>query len=158
MVGFNRVRIHVRNIHKAVLFLGLTMASQLSGCATTSADVRALRMYQHQEPTPQLLDAHLGQMQESLSLIQTLLHDTPYQPDAAWVSELALDDAKADRARELVRDPACRASFVCIYNTHVRSVVEKARVSTGSAAEAKPRYRSICAALAAVDPSLVESQ
>jgi hypothetical protein len=109
-------------------------------------------MYQHEEPSLGLVDAHLRQMQESLELIHTLLHETPYQPDAPWVKELAMDPAKADRTRELTRDPACRDSFVCVYNTHVQQVLRNARASKGTAGQ--QAYGSISEALASIDPSL----
>lgn len=151
MVGSKRGVLHRRNISIAVFAVWLACL-ELVGCATTSADVRALRMYQQEEPTPQLLDAHLGQMQESLSLIRKLLHETPYQPGADWVGELALDEAKAERAEELTSDPACRASFVCIHNAHVRDVLSRAGQAPG-AEDSGRRYPSISAALAELDPA-----
>lgn len=111
-------------------------------------------MYQQEEPSPHLLDAHLAQMQESLALIRTLLHETPYEPNASWVSELALDAGEAAHIEDSARDPACQASFVCVYNTHVRNVLTRARQTATANAAASLRYPSVSAALAALDPTL----
>lgn len=124
-----------------------------AGCSATAPNVRALRMVQHQEPTPQLLHAHIEQMAESLALIDALLNETPYQPGAPWVGKLALDSESLERMRNLARSPACQDSFVCLYNLHVREVLNSARRGPGTGASDR-RYTSIQHALAVINPKL----
>ena len=104
-------------------FLGCLML----GCASAAPNVRALRMFDREEPSSALLREHIRQMADTLALINLLINGTQYDPGAPWVSQLPLDDVKADRARSLIPDEAGKASFVWVYATHVNSVVEQAR-------------------------------
>lgn len=104
----------------------LLLAALLSGCAGAQSNVHALRMYQHEQPTPGLLEQHINEMDATLQLIDQMLNQTPYQPGASWVTQLPLDGENADRARALVKDAQTRASFVAIYAEHVRSILKSA--------------------------------
>lgn len=142
------------------------------GCASTGPNVRALRMYEHEQPTVELLNQHLDQLARTLELIAVLVNGTPYQPGAAWVRDLPLDEAKALRARNGILDAAGKASFVNVYITHVDSLLADLRrqaaaaqrtlpaVPTGPglpppAVVPVPGYASIHDALAYVHPALV---
>jgi hypothetical protein len=113
-------------------------------------------MVQREEPTPALMREHIRQMEESLALINELISSTPYTPGATWVSELAMDEADADRARASAPSKACAASFVCLYNAHVRAVLERAKGAPPAGAAATPGsgVSSIQDALSAVHPTL----
>jgi hypothetical protein len=56
-------------------------------------------MYQHEQPTPALLEQHINEMDATLQLIDQMLNQTPYQPGASWVTQLPLDGEKAERSR-----------------------------------------------------------
>ena len=83
-------------------------------------------MYQHEQPTPALLEQHIDEMDATLQLIDQMLNKTPYQPGASWVTQLPLDGEQAQRSRALIKDAAARASFVAVYAEHVRSVLKSA--------------------------------
>ncbi len=59
----------------------------------------------------------------TLTLIDEILNQTPYQPGVSWIAELPLDSAKAKQARTLLGSSAEQASFVRIYAQHVHSVL-----------------------------------
>lgn len=104
----------------------LLLGISLGGCASAQSNVRALRMYQHEQPTVALLEQHINEMDATLQLIDQMLNRTPYQPGASWVTQLPLDGDKAERARALIKDASARASFVAVYAEHVRSVLQSA--------------------------------
>lgn len=106
-------------------FLTMLLGLWLGGCASAQSNVRALRMYQHEQPTPALLEQHINEMDATLQLIDEILNRTPYQPGASWVSQLPLDGEKAEQARSLIKDAETRASFVAVYATHVREVLKQ---------------------------------
>ena len=149
----------------------LPLIALLFGCASAQSNVRALRMYQREQPTPGLLNQHIDEMDGTLQLIDQILNKTPYQPGASWVSALPLDGDKADQARAALKDSAARASFVRVYAEHVRSVLQTAPtllpalpgvptpagpdvpgVPTTPSAAAIPGYSSLSQALAAARP------
>jgi hypothetical protein len=103
----------------------MLLALWLGGCASAQSNVRALRMYQHEQPTPALLEQHINEMDATLQLIDEILNRTPYQPGASWVTQLPLDGEKAEQARSLIKDAETRASFVAVYATHVREVLKQ---------------------------------
>lgn len=106
-------------------YLVMLLALWLGGCASAQSNVRALRMYQHEQPTPALLEQHINEMDQTLQLIDEMLNRTPYQPGASWVTQLPLDGEKAEQARSLIKDAETRASFVAVYAMHVREVLKQ---------------------------------
>jgi hypothetical protein len=137
----------------------------LEGCATVGPSVRALRAYDREQPTPELMRAHIRQMSEALNLIDELLGQTPYQPGASWIASLPLDSAKVERARALVADASEKASFVRVYVHHLRSVIDDAKRAPdalvipgtpGIPVAAVPGYKSIRDALAGLTPGAVD--
>ena len=143
------------------------LAVWLSGCAAAQSNVRALRMYQHEQATPALLEQHINEMDATLQLIDQILNRTPYQPGASWVTQLPLDGEKAEQSKALLKDAAARASFVAVYAEHVRNVLKTptlpavpgvpATPSLPSApalpvAPAVPQFDSLSQALAAARP------
>ncbi|HXK19628.1 MAG TPA: hypothetical protein VNG33_17580, partial [Polyangiaceae bacterium] len=85
-----------------------------------------MRLYEHEQPTPALLNQHIDEMDGTLQLIDEMLNKAPYQPGVSWINELPLDDAKAKQARALIDNSAEQASFVRVYAEHVRSVLKSA--------------------------------
>lgn len=121
----------------------------LGGCASAQSNVRALRMYQHEQPTPKLLEQHIDEMDGALQLIDELLNKTPYQPGASWIKQLPLDDQKAQQAKALLSDAEAKASIVAVYSEHLRRILKTPALPSTSAI---PGYQSISQALAAARP------
>lgn len=142
---------------RLVLVLGVTCllssVACLAGCAAgTAPNVRALRMYSREVPTPALMQQHIREMADALELVDQLLAQTPYQPGAPWVAALPLDAAKAERAKRQLGDP--RASFVRLQLQHVRTVLAEARTNSASPApRASPGYASVREAVTSVIPA-----
>jgi hypothetical protein len=127
-------------------------------------------MYDHEQPTFALLNAHIDQMNEALRLIDVLLQETPYRPGAPWIASLPLDGEVADRTRDLLNSAADKASIVRVYATHIHAVLSEVRAAPGGVlspagvpgaavsaipVSALPGYRSLSDALAHVNPGLV---
>lgn len=99
---------------------------------------------------------HIQQMDETLTLIDVLLNRTPYEPGAAWVTALPLDDTKAAAARASLKDASERASFVKVYAAHIQSVLDARKTVPATApAAASNGYGSVHEALANIHPSLM---
>ena len=147
----------LRPLQFALVLLAIEFST---GCSSSTANVRALRLYEQQDASPESMRQHIEQMEESLRLISTLLYETPYQPGSDWITELPLDSESEAQTREtLERNPVCEASFVCVYNTHVRSVLSRAGASVSGtraavSASAPSGFRSFHDALGHVDPML----
>ena len=116
----------------------MLLAVWLAGCASAQSNVRALRMYQHEQATPALLEQHINEMDATLQLIDEILNRTPYQPGASWVTELPLDGEKAEQARSLIKDAETRASFVAVYAAHVREVLKHPPLPSAPAVPSAP--------------------
>jgi hypothetical protein len=135
--------------------LGVTLA----GCAGSSANVRALRMYQREEVTPELLNEHLRQLDEALALIQRI-HGAPYQPGDSWVRALPLDETRAAAAAQAITRAGSvesKPSLLSVYETHVRQLLDRAERAAAEQVPAAPAIPpSVPApapAPAATDPS-----
>lgn len=140
---------------RLVLVLGVTCLLSsvvcLAGCAAgTAPNVRALRMYSREVPTPALMQQHVREMADALELVEQLLAQTPYQPGAPWVAALPFDAAKAERAKRQLGDE--RASFVTLQLLHVRTVLAEARAGSPTPS-GSPGYPSVREAVASVIPA-----
>jgi hypothetical protein len=121
----SRIRLSSHSL-LARLFCGVA-ALALAGCAGTSANVRALRMYQREEVTPELLNEHLRQLDEALKLIRRI-HQAPYRPGDSWVRALPLDDARAAMATQAIKRSGSlerTPSVLSVYETHARELLER---------------------------------
>src|SRR5689334_22351255 len=99
----------------------------LAGCGGATANVRALRMYQREEVTPELLNEHLRQLDETLALIRRI-HQTPYRPGDDWVRALPLDETRAAAALQTLRRAGSiesKPSLLSLYNTHARELLDR---------------------------------
>lgn len=103
-------------------------------------------MFQRQEPTPALLDQHIRELQEALTVIDALLHKASYQPGASWVATLPLDSEGAD--------PPAHRTLVGFYAEHVRAVAARARsTEAGSGSISDAIQRALSAQAGARDPA-----
>jgi hypothetical protein len=84
-------------------------------------------MYQREEVTPELLNEHLRQLDETLALIRRI-HQTPYRPGDDWVRALPLDETRAAAAAQtLLRAGSIESkpSLLSLYNTHARELLDR---------------------------------
>jgi hypothetical protein len=118
--------------------LACSLALALTGCGGAASNVRALRMVQREEITPELLNEHLRQLDEALRLIRRL-HQAPYQPGDTWVQALPLDDTRAAAAAQAIQRAGSvegKPSLLSVYETHVRDLLE--RVERNAAQPVQP--------------------
>jgi hypothetical protein len=100
----------------------------LVGCAAANTDVRALRMYERERVTPALLRAHLAQLDHTLGLIDTLVHDTQYEPGEAWIKALPLSEATAGQAAQALAAQGAtegKATVLELYGSHIEDLLKR---------------------------------
>jgi hypothetical protein len=85
-------------------------------------------MYERETVTPALLRAHLAQLDHTLGLIDTLVHDTPYQPGEAWIKALPLSEATAGQAAQALAAQGLtqgKATVLELYGSHVEDLLKR---------------------------------
>ncbi|MEP7048865.1 MAG: hypothetical protein ABJB12_00865 [Pseudomonadota bacterium] len=116
----------------ALLFLfGVT------GCVGQTANVRALREYEREEVTPQLVNEHLRELNQTLEQITTVVSATPYRRGDRWVRDLALTEEVANRAKNALKngpDSQIRPTLLRLYSDHVADALKEAEGLAGSVA------------------------
>ena len=116
-----------------------------------TANVRALRAYENEHVTPELINEHLAQIHNTLTLIDRAVNQTPYQPGDAWVKVLPLDAIKAAQTAEAIaRNPSAevKPTLLKVYTSHVNDVLDRvARLAGPTLAP------TVAAAASAVIPS-----
>jgi len=139
--------------------ISMLLGLAVSACNTFPVQsVHALRAYERERVTPELVSQHLDELSSNLALINRILRETKYQPGDAWTSALAMTDATAGQARSrlLSQHPGPEMpTTLAVYAQHVRDVLAHADARTVTeAAGAPPTYPSILDALSQADPSL----
>lgn len=140
----------------------LLLAVSASACGLPPVEsVRALRTYEREVVTPELVSQHLDELSGTLGLLKRILRETKYQPGDAWTQALALNDATAGQARALLLSENPNRlvpTTLAIYSRHVSDVLTRARAQADAAAQqtatAAQPFASILDALAQVDPAL----
>jgi hypothetical protein len=102
--------------------LSIVSSLLLVGCVGQTANVRALRQYENEHVTPELINEHLDQLHGTLKLIDRVVNQTPYQPGDAWVKVLPLNAVSAARTAEaLARNPSAeiKPTLLKVYGAHV---------------------------------------
>ncbi len=137
------------------LLLGLAAA----GCGLNPVQsVHALRTYEQERVTPELVGQHLDELSSNLALINRILRETKYRPGDAWTAALAMTDATAGQARSLLlsEKPGQQLpTTLAIYARHVSDVLARAEAqATAAGAATGQEYPSILDALSQADPGL----
>jgi len=120
--------------------LATVSALGMFGCAAASTNVRALRMYEREHVTPGLLRAHLAELDHTLGLIDTLVHDTRYEPGEAWIKALPLSETTAGQAAQALAAQGAtegKATVLELYGSHVEELLKRVPKADLSAAAAE---------------------
>ncbi len=141
------------------LWSALSLLFGVTGCVGQTANVRALREYEREKVTPELVNEHLRELTQTLGQINTVVNNTPYRRGDRWVRDLALTEEYANRAKSALKngpESEVRPTLLRLYSDHVADALKEAETLAGPVAA--PTVAAIgSAVIPATPPALAPS-